>query len=118
MLGRLSLFGRAAGRQLFQRPVSASIAQQHRLYSGPALLTKPEIEERILGVLKAFDRVKQDKLSLDAKFGSDLGLDSLDVVEVMIAVEEEFSLEIPDEVADRVSTPAEAAEYIFKAQGH
>lgn len=115
MLGRLN---RIVSSGLLQRPSLFALGQQHRLYSGPALLTKPEIEERILGVLKAFDRVKQDKLSLNAKFTSDLGLDSLDVVEVMIAVEEEFSLEIPDEVADKVGTPGEAADYIFKAQGH
>lgn len=99
-----------------QRPTPS--ISQYRFYSGPAVLTKPEIEERILGVLRAFDRVKQDKLALNSKFTSDLGLDSLDVVEVMIAVEEEFSLEIPDEVADRVSTPGEAADYIFQAQAH
>lgn len=53
---------------------------------------------------------------MDSKFTSDLGLDSLDVVEVMIAMEEEFQLEIPDEVADKCSTPRDAAEYIFKSQ--
>lgn len=56
------------------------------------------------------------KVSLDSKFTSDLGLDSLDVVEVMIAMEEEFQLEIPDDVADKCTTPREAAEYIFKTQ--
>lgn len=53
---------------------------------------------------------------MDSKFTSDLGLDSLDVVEVMIAVEEEFQMEIPDEVADKCSTPKDAAEYVFAQQ--
>ena len=42
-----------------------------------------------------------------------MGLDSLDVVEVMIALEEEFHLEIPDAVADAAKTPTEVADYIY-----
>lgn len=53
---------------------------------------------------------------MSSKFTSDLGLDSLDVVEVMIAVEEEFQMEIPDEVADKCATPKDAAEYVFAQQ--
>ena len=53
-------------------------------------------------------------MSLDAQFTSDLGLDSLDVVEVVIALEEQFHLEIPDNVADSISTPRQAVEYLYK----
>ncbi|PJF18640.1 Acyl carrier protein [Paramicrosporidium saccamoebae] len=75
-------------------------------HSSPA-----ETESRVLSVLKTFDKVDAAKLSSDTPF-SQLGLDSLDVVEVMIALEEEFHMEIPDAVADKVQTPKEIAEYI------
>lgn len=49
---------------------------------------------------------------MSAKFTSDLGLDSLDVVEVVMALEEEFALEIPDVAADRFNTPGDAVHFI------
>jgi NADH dehydrogenase (ubiquinone) 1 alpha/beta subcomplex 1 len=54
------------------------------------------------------------KLSLDAHFTNDLGLDSLDTVEVLMNVEEEFSVDLPDETLETISTPRAAAEFIFK----
>jgi NADH dehydrogenase (ubiquinone) 1 alpha/beta subcomplex 1 len=71
-----------------------------------------DTEERVLKVLKNFDKVDISKLELTTPF-TQLGLDSLDVVEVMIALEEEFHIEIPDPVADKVQNPKEIAEYIF-----
>lgn len=53
-------------------------------------------------------------MSLDASFTGDLSLDSLDVVEVVMAFEEEFEVEIPDNVADSIKTPREAVEYLKK----
>lgn len=52
-------------------------------------------------------------MSVDARFMPTLGLDSLDHVEVLMALEEEFDLEIPDKIADSVMTPKEAIEYIY-----
>ena len=46
------------------------------------------------------------------KFGDDLGLDSLDVVEVVMAIEDEFAIEIPDQEADKIASIADAVEYI------
>ena len=46
----------------------------------------------------------------------DLGLDSLDMVEAIIAIEEEFGIEIPDKVADSIKTPADAAAFIKEEQ--
>lgn len=79
---------------------------------GSTSVSKSEAEERVLSVLKKFDKVDTTKLSLSAPF-TQLGLDSLDVVEVMIALEEEFHMEIPDAVADKVQTPQEVAQYIY-----
>lgn len=54
---------------------------------------------------------------MDANLTSDLGLDSLDVVEVMIAMEEQFTTEIPDAEADRIKTPKEMVDYFYSQLG-
>lgn len=69
-----------------------------------------------------FDRVKEiiaDKLSVEAdeitmesSFIDDLGADSLDIVELIMALEDEFDMEIPDEQAEKISTVANVVEYI------
>jgi acyl carrier protein len=69
-----------------------------------------------------FDRVKKivaDQLSVDpvqvtpeASFANDLGADSLDVVELVMALEEEFDIEIPDEAAEGIATVQAAVDYI------
>lgn len=53
------------------------------------------------------------QLSLDAHFNKDLGLDSLDVVEVILAVEEEFDTEIPDQAADNMRSPRDAVNWVY-----
>ncbi|KAF9318793.1 hypothetical protein BG003_010521 [Podila horticola] len=53
-------------------------------------------------------------ISLQANFNADLGLDSLDTVEVVMAIEEEFSIEIPDKDADEIKSAEQAVEYISK----
>lgn len=69
-----------------------------------------------------FDRVKAivveqlgveaDQVTPQSKFVEDLGADSLDVVELVMALEEEFDLEIPDEDAEKIATVGEASKYI------
>ncbi|KAI5283504.1 hypothetical protein KEM54_002082 [Ascosphaera aggregata] len=74
-----------------------------RFYSAAAGLTKPEVQGRIFDVLKNFDKVVDaSKISETSHFTKDLGLDSLDTVEVVMAIEEEFSIEIPDKDADSI----------------
>ena len=57
-------------------------------------LTQDQVEGRVLAVCKAFDKISADKLTLDSHFINDLGLDSLDHVEVIMAVEDEFGFEV------------------------
>merc|ERR1712241_969140 len=82
-----------------------------RRFSATSLATA-EIEARVLNVCKAFDKITADKLTLESHFINDLGLDSLDHVEVIMAVEDEFGFEVPDEHAEKLLTPALIVEYV------
>ena len=77
-------------------------------------LSADEVTERIMNVVKNFDQVDPSKVSPETKFADDLGLDSLDVVEVVMAIEDEFAIEIPDNEADAITSIADAVEYISK----
>jgi NADH dehydrogenase (ubiquinone) 1 alpha/beta subcomplex 1 len=71
-----------------------------------------EVTDRIVQVVKNFDKVDPSKVSATSKFADDLGLDSLDTVEVVMAVEDEFAIEIPDAEADKIASIEDAAAYI------
>jgi len=75
-------------------------------------MTKKSIEERVLLVLRLYDKVDPAKLSLDSHFLNDLGLDSLDHVEVVMAMEDEFGFEIPDGDAEKLLRPADIIQYV------
>ncbi|KAL9180375.1 hypothetical protein ACHAXT_008345 [Thalassiosira profunda] len=77
-----------------------------------SFLPSAEVQERVLGVIKNFDKVDPSKVQPTSKFGDDLGLDSLDAVEVVMAIEDEFAIEIPDAEADRIGSVGDAVEYI------
>ena len=95
-------------------PIVRSPFQVTRCYSASAALTEEEIQGRIVDLLKNFDKVTQpEKLSPTAHFYNDLGLDSLDTVEVVMAIEEEFSIEIPDKDADGIHSVDHAVKYIL-----
>lgn len=96
------------------KPLSLSFLNLNiRSFSSDSL-TKEQVEERVFNVLKAFDKIPatSPNFTTNSSFTSDLGLDSLDVVEVIMAVEEEFGMEIPDEAADEFKTPQEVIDYI------
>ncbi|XP_061368550.1 acyl carrier protein 1, mitochondrial [Gastrolobium bilobum] len=75
-------------------------------------LTKEEVIDRVLAVVKDFPKVDPSKVAPDVHFQKDLGLDSLDNVEIVMALEEEFKLEIPDKEADKIDSCDLAIEYI------
>ncbi len=61
--------------------------------------------------------VEADKVTEDASFIEDLGADSLDIVELVMAFEEEFGVEIPDDAAEKISTVSDAIKYINDNKG-
>ncbi|KIW03151.1 acyl carrier protein [Verruconis gallopava] len=88
--------------------------QAVRCYAASSGLSKEEVQGRILDLLKNFDKVTDpSKLSGTSHFSNDLGLDSLDTVEVVMAIEEEFSIEIPDKEADAIHSVEQAVNYIL-----
>ena len=60
--------------------------------------------------------VNIDEIKEDSKFVDDLGADSLDVVELVMALEEKFDIEIPDEAAEKIATVADAVKFIEEAK--
>ncbi|KAI8902100.1 acyl carrier protein-like protein [Globomyces pollinis-pini] len=84
-----------------------------RAFSGhPEHPSLQQVEDRVLALLKDFDKVDHTKLSLDAHFVNDLGLDSLDQVEITMALEDEFNIELADRDADDIFTPRQAVEKV------
>jgi len=69
-------------------------------------------EDRAKEIIAKELEVSPDQLKPDAKFIEDLGADSLDTVELVMALEEEFGLDIPDEDADKMKTVGDALEYL------
>ncbi|WZZ48508.1 hypothetical protein YC2023_048615 [Brassica napus] len=102
-------------------------------------LSKQDVVDRVLDVVKSFPKVDPAKVQFrfslknysdsdqicslpdqivvpvtpDVHFQKDLGLDSLDTVEIVMAIEEEFKLEIPDKEADKIDSCSLAIEYVF-----
>lgn len=70
------------------------------------------IEERVKKIVAEQLGVKLEDVTNEASFVDDLGADSLDTVELVMALEEEFELEIPDEEAEKISTVQNAIDYI------
>jgi acyl carrier protein len=72
------------------------------------------IEARVKEIIVNELGVEAEKVTTDASFVEDLGADSLDTVELVMAFEEEFGLDIPDEDAEQMRTVGEAVDYLKK----
>lgn len=70
------------------------------------------VEERVITIVTEQLGVKEKEVTKDSSFVDDLGADSLDTVELVMALEEEFGVEIPDEEAEKITTIQEAIDYI------
>ena len=70
------------------------------------------IEERVKSIVVKQLGVKEEEIKNESKFIDDLGADSLDTVELVMALEEEFETEIPDEEAEKITTGQQAVDYI------
>jgi acyl carrier protein len=68
--------------------------------------------EKVRGIVVEQLGVEPDEVSIDSTFIDDLGADSLDIVELIMAFEEEFNIEIPDEAAEKIKTVQDVVNYI------
>lgn len=80
--------------------------------TGDFFLDPADVTSRILTVVSNFDKVDASTVTPTSKFTTDLGLDSLDAVEVVMAIEDEFAIEIPDAEADKIGSVEDAVNYI------
>ena len=76
------------------------------------------IMERVQTLIIDKLNVEKDQVTPEARFATDLGADSLDVVELLMDFEKEFTIAIPDEDAEGIETVAQAVEYIENAVSH
>ncbi|WP_164114308.1 acyl carrier protein [Sphingorhabdus sp. Alg239-R122] len=76
-----------------------------------------ETADRVKKIVIEHLGVEADKVTEEASFIDDLGADSLDIVELVMAFEEEFSVEIPDDAAEKISTVKDAIDYIENNKG-
>ena len=76
------------------------------------MAAEKSIEQKVKEIIVEQLGVNADQVTPDAKFIEDLGADSLDTVELVMAFEEEFGIEIPDEDAEKITRVREAIEYI------
>ena len=72
------------------------------------------VEDKMIDIIVEQLSVDRDKVVPEASFVDDLGADSLDLVELIMAMEEEFDVEIPDEEAEKITTVQNAIDYVAK----
>ena len=74
------------------------------------------VAERVIDIVAEQLGVDKEKITAETSFVNDLGADSLDTVELVMELEEEFDINIPDDAAEKIQTVGEAIEYIEKSQ--
>jgi len=92
----------------YQYPLATAFSRNF----ASAGLDPSDAEKRVLKVLSCFSKIDQNKLTKDAHFIKDLGLNSLDAVEIVMVLEEEFNVEIPDEHAEKILSAKDAINYL------
>ncbi len=75
-------------------------------------MSQSDIFEKVKKIVVDQLSVEAEQVKAEASFANDLGADSLDTVELVMALEEEFGIEIPDEAAEKIATVQAAVEYI------
>ena len=104
-----SAFGGVTPTQLLINP---TFVTQKRQFSDEYPQDIAMVRDRVMLVLKLYDKINAEKLTTESHFLNDLGLDSLDHVEIIMAIEDEFGFEIPDDFAEKLLTPAKVIQYV------
>ena len=93
-------------------PVPPTIGWRKRLIIHKDNRVMSTVEQQVKAIVAEQLGVKAEQVTNDASFVDDLGADSLDTVELVMALEEEFEIEIPDEDAEKITTVQQAIDYI------
>jgi acyl carrier protein len=95
-----------------ERPEMVGLPSMNRGKRSGIVATKEEIFDKVKEIIVDQLGVEEDEVTPESSFIDDLGADSLDIVELIMALEEEFGMEIPDDEAEKISTVNDAVEYI------
>ncbi|QPG73201.1 hypothetical protein FOA43_000508 [Brettanomyces nanus] len=97
------------------RPVAFTPVKFMRFSSTGSSLTKEDVLARTVSVLKTFElKNSTDKIELETQFTKDLGMDSLDYNDALVALEEEFDVVFDDKSANEIKTVGETVSYVLK----
>ena len=86
--------------------------KMYHLRGGELIMSSEEVFEKVKAIIVEQLQVNEDIVTEEASFIDDLGADSLDLVELIMALEEEFGIEIPDGDAEKVTTVQDVVDYI------
>ena len=78
------------------------------------MLNEQEIQEKVISIIADQMNIDQSEISRDTSFINDLNADSLDTVELVMELEDEFEMSIPDEEAEKIQTVGQAIDYIVE----
>ncbi|KAK6102674.1 Phosphopantetheine attachment site family protein [Brugia pahangi] len=95
------------------------IIQDMGPFTPPRKLTFEEVEQRVMKAIRAWDRFPEEKketLTLDSDFVKDMGFDSLDHVEIIMSLEDEFGFEISELESEKLKTPRDIFKYICERE--
>jgi acyl carrier protein len=87
-----------------------------RFKNGRRILKVASVQERVIDIVASQLGVGKDQITHETSFINDLGADSLDTVELVMELEEEFEINIPDDAAEKIQTVGQAVEFIEKHQ--
>jgi acyl carrier protein len=105
-----------ASAVVFASAVPASAASARTLrWRNP---TVASVKERVIDIVAEQLGVNKDQVSPETSFVNDLGADSLDTVELVMELEEEFDINIPDDAAEKIQTVGQAIKFIEEAQAN
>mmetsp|Transcript_16711 Transcript_16711/g.44994 ORF Transcript_16711/g.44994 Transcript_16711/m.44994 type:complete len:118 (+) Transcript_16711:44-397(+) len=106
-----------AAASAFNAPLAHSRIAATRVVSTKSnAIVMSDVEEKVKGIIAEQLGVDAAKVTPDASFTEDLGADSLDAVELIMAMEEAFGVEIPDEEAEKLTTPKQCVDLISAKQ--
>ncbi len=97
---------------MYSRRRSPCVGSQRVILGKEVGIAMATVDERVKKIIAEQLGVEEDEVTPEASFVEDLGADSLDTVELVMALEEEFEIEIPDEDAEKILTVGKALDYI------